>query len=183
MRIMSLLAMTCLTSMATSLLAETNGTAFAAAPRTNVISYRDVGKEVVITGLLGQPIGTTVTITGSNKHSKTVLFQVHEVNGGKFITKISVDGFDKWPDGLEATLEGYEHGEIRLESVWDGSRTFGDPAIGKQHIWTRFHVLRIMKPAGLDPAATNSLNWSYVTGRRDVEEIKAMVEKATGMTQ
>jgi hypothetical protein len=89
------------------------------------IPVSGIGRQAVILGELGRPIGEEVTIHG-HKESPTMLNGVHSffvdiLNGHKLEHPIGidVDGIRGWPNNTEATIRGYEVGVILFEHAGD----------------------------------------------------------------
>lgn len=113
------------------------------APATTVseLPAREIGRSVVVIGDLGVPLGTTVTIKGYSEGPGWGFFTVQEVNGKKHNAQILVDGAHNWKKGTEATLEGYEYGQIGLLQDLPHNLRIGDPILKEQRVHIRFHVL------------------------------------------
>src|SRR6266850_6204472 len=116
----------------------------------------DIGRKTVVLGCLGRPIGEEVTIHGHKEPPRPMssldCFLVDTVNGEKLInpTVINVRGTDKWPSNAEATIRGYEAGDIRFEHIGDSNYGFDDPRF-KTHqvIWMTFEGVEVVQPANL----------------------------------
>ena len=79
-------------------------------------------------------------------------FRVDTVNGEKLEspTVVNVRGTDKWPSNTEATIRGYEAGDIRFEHIDDANYGPDDPRF-KTHqvIWMSFEGVEVVKPTNL----------------------------------
>ncbi|SRR6266705_5440510 len=141
-------------AVAYSAFAQTN-----APTSTNVvfqIPLSDIGQRTVILGALGRPIGEEVTIHGhkwATPHMGAFNFQVDTLNGEllKRSVNIMVRGIEKWPDNTEATIRGYEAGDIRFEHNNDGNWGGADDTRFRTHqiIWMSFEGVEVVKPTNL----------------------------------
>jgi hypothetical protein len=120
------------------------------------VPLADIGRKMVILGRLGRPIGEEVTIHGHKEPPRPMTgadcFRVDTVNGERLEnpTVVNVRGTDKWPSNAEATIRGYEAGDIRFEHIDDLNYGPDDPRF-KTHqvIWMNFEGVEVVKPANL----------------------------------
>ena len=122
------------------------------------VPLSDIGRQTVILGELGRPIGEEVTIHGHTQapnipnHGTT--FLADSVDGKKLERPVGLDirGILGWPDGTEAIIRGYEFGRIQYLHSDDGNGPPGDPDPRfktYQIIWMSFEPLEIISPKNL----------------------------------
>jgi hypothetical protein len=127
--------------------------AVAAEPAPAQLQAGEIGNRTIILGYLGHPIGEELTIHGKKlTHLPLIEFRVDTVNDKKLerTMGITIDGIDQWPDGTEATMRGYEVGEIRYQHMEDGNYGPDDPRFrSRQMIFLSFRPTKLLEPNGL----------------------------------
>jgi hypothetical protein len=122
----------------------------------SLVASSDIGRRTVILGDLGRPIGEEVTIHGRtqtpNIYNGGASFLVDSVDGQKLERSVALNvrGITGWVVGTEATIRGYEVGDIRFEHIDDLNFGPDDPRF-KTHqvIWMSFEPLEIIAPKNL----------------------------------
>jgi hypothetical protein len=104
------------------------------------IPLTEIGQRTIVLGLLGRPIGEELTIHGRKQTPRQDnggnSFLVDRVNGQKFDHPVGLNvlGINHWPEGTEATIRGYEDGEIRYEHIDDGNWSPDNPRFKPRQI-------------------------------------------------
>ena len=122
------------------------------------VPVSEIGKNVIIVGDLGRPIGEEVTIHGY-KFSDSFYrdrFMVDSLDGkplppAPISTSLHVSGIAEWPDNTKATLRGQEVGIVGFTHWGDGNPPPDEEGKFKpqQIIYLHFEVLDIVEPKGL----------------------------------
>jgi hypothetical protein len=118
------------------------------------VSHSEIGKNIVLVGDLGRPIGEEVTIQGYKIGGNIYgdCFHVDSLNGVPFNGPfwIRVKGVREWPDKTKATLRGHEVGTVEFTHSEDGNLAPSVPGPEPhQVVYLRFEVLDILKPKNL----------------------------------
>jgi hypothetical protein len=113
-----------------------------------------IGRDVVILGELGLPVGKETTISGRKRSigKGEDTFDVETIDGKPAtVRSIGVEGIDNWPDGTKATLRGNEVGLLRYLQLRETGFGRNDPRWKGPHqeLFVSFHVSEVVAPAGL----------------------------------
>ena len=117
------------------------------APMT--IKPDQIGSSIIVMGDLNQPVGKELTIHGFRRSvvKDYDRFEVDEVDGRRINPPIAVGilHIDKWPEGTEATMRGYEHGTLRYTDQRETGLANHSPFTPKQVLYLLFEPVAMIK--------------------------------------
>jgi hypothetical protein len=117
-----------------------------------------IGSSIIVLGHLNEPVGKELRIHGFKRSvpKDYSRFEVDAVDGLKLskLVALSIDAVEKWPEGAEATMRGYEYGILRFSDIRGTGLASGAPFTPKQLLYLKFHPEQVVEGPPVAPKET-----------------------------